>query len=95
MAGVSASHCQVSQTRPTSALSSAPCTSRKEGSRCRTPLAGLDEGHHLALVVRGAAGDDDFPGTGVLGKTRREGRRGPLLQRIRRLHVVVAVKQDA
>jgi hypothetical protein len=57
--------------------------------------AGLDEGHPLALVVRGAAGDDGFPGTRVLGKTRREGRRGPLLQRIRRLHVVVAVKQHA
>ena len=31
----------------------------------------------------------------VLGETRREGRGGPFLQRVGRLHVVMAVEQDA
>ncbi len=57
--------------------------------------AGLDEGHELALVVGGAAGDDHWAITRILGETRREGRSAPGLQRVRRLHVVMAVEEDA
>ncbi len=55
--------------------------------------ARFEEGHHLSLIVGGAARDDDLAIFWVLGKARREGRRRPLLKRIRRLHVVMAIEQ--
>jgi hypothetical protein len=56
--------------------------------------AGLHEGHHLALVVGGAAPDDLFPTFPVLGDVRLEGGRLPQVEGIDRLHVVMAVEQD-
>ena len=53
----------------------------------------LDEGHQLAFVVGGAARDDDLAIARILDQARIERRRGPFIQRIRRLHVVMAVKQ--
>ena len=57
--------------------------------------ASLEEGHHLPLIVGGAAGDDDLARLRILREARREGRGGPLLQGIGRLHVVVSVEQHA
>ena len=57
--------------------------------------AGLDEGHHLAFVVAGAARDDDLAAVGQRRDARRERRRVPQIERIDRLHVVVAVEQHA
>ena len=53
----------------------------------------LDEGHQLALVVLGAARHDHLAVGLVGGEARLERRRLPQLQRIGRLHVVVAVEQ--
>ena len=49
----------------------------------------LEMGEMLALVVGGAAGDQRAPADG-----RFEGRRLPEFERLRRLHVVVAVNQE-
>ncbi len=57
--------------------------------------AGLDEGHGLALVVAGAAGDDDLAAAVERLDARLERRRLPQLERIDRLYVVVAVEQYA
>src|SRR6202007_2673718 len=57
--------------------------------------AGLDEGHHLALVVAGAARHDDLAAVGRGANPRRKRRLLPQIERIDRLHVVVAVEQDA
>ncbi len=57
--------------------------------------AGLDEGHDLAFVVGGAAGDDDLVTVVILGEAGGEGRHGPRLERVRRLHVVMTVEQHA
>ena len=57
--------------------------------------AGLDEGHHLAFVVAGAARDDDLAAVGQRRDARRERRRLPQVERIDRLHVVMAVEQHA
>ncbi len=56
--------------------------------------AGLEEGHHLAFVVGGAARDDDLAVLWVVDELRFEGRRGPRLQRVGRLHVVMTVEED-
>ena len=52
-------------------------------------LVGLEQAEHLALVVRGAAGVQPAVAHGGL-----ERRAGPLLERVGRLHVVVAVDQQ-
>ncbi len=53
----------------------------------------LQEGHQLALVVLRAARHDHLAVGLVVGDARLERRRLPQLQRIGRLHVVVAVEQ--
>jgi hypothetical protein len=64
-------------------------------ARDRDPgAAGLDKGHELALVVLRTARDDDPAPVGMGGDRRLERRVPPQLQRISRLHVVVAVEQD-
>ena len=55
--------------------------------------ARLDEGHQLALVVLGAARDDDLSPVGVIGHDGLEWRTVPEIERIDRLHVVMAVEQ--
>ena len=55
--------------------------------------AGLDEGHQLALVVLGAARDDDLAPVGMVGDHRLERRTIPEIERIDRLHIVMAVEQ--
>ena len=55
--------------------------------------AGLDEGHQLALVVLGAARDDDLSPVGMVGDGRLEWRTVPKTERIDRLHVIVTVEQ--
>ena len=57
-------------------------------------MTGLDEGHHLPLVVGGAARDDDLARALLLDETRLEGRGGPFVQGIWRLHVIMTVEQD-
>ena len=57
--------------------------------------AGLDEGHQLALVVGGAAGADHAAAVGERVDLRIEGLRVPQVQRVDRLHVVVAVEKEA
>ena len=57
--------------------------------------ASLDEGHGLAFVVAGAARDDDLPAAVERLDARLERRRLPQIERIDRLHVVMAVEQDA
>ena len=57
--------------------------------------AGLDEGHGLAFVVAGPARDDDLAPAGKRLDARLERRRLPQIERIDRLHVVMAVKQHA
>ena len=57
--------------------------------------AGLDEGHGLAFVVAGAARDDDFAPAVERFDARLERRRLPQIERVDRLHVVMAVEQDA
>src|SRR5581483_4457392 len=64
------------------------------GHRLERP-AGLDEARSLALIVTGAAGDDDLAPTGKRFDARLERRRLPEVERIDRLHVVVAVEQHA
>ena len=54
---------------------------------------GLDEGHQLAFVVRRAAGDDDRTVARVLGQAGMKRRCLPLIQGVRRLHIIVAVEQ--
>ena len=53
----------------------------------------LDEHHRLALVIDRAAGDETLAVRPV-DELRLERRAGPQLQRIDRLHVVMAVEQD-
>ena len=53
----------------------------------------LDEGHQLALVVGGAARRDHLDAV-ALDDLRLEGRRFPEIERIDRLHVVMAVEQE-
>jgi hypothetical protein len=55
--------------------------------------AGLHKGHQLALVVLGAARDDDLASIGVIGDHGFERRTMPEIERIDRLHIVVAVEQ--
>ena len=55
--------------------------------------AGFHEGHQLAFVVGGAARDDALPVRRV-HNTRNEGIAVPKLDRIGRLHVIVAVEED-
>ena len=55
--------------------------------------ARLQEGHDLAFVVAGAAGDDVLGAASGGGDARFERRRHPLCQRIDRLNVVMAVEQ--
>ncbi len=55
--------------------------------------AGLDEGHQLTLVVFGAARDDDLSSVGMVGDDGLERRPMPEIERIDRLHVVMAVEQ--
>ncbi len=57
--------------------------------------AGLDEGHGLAFVVAGAARDDDLAAAVERLDARLERRRLPQIERIDRLHVVMAVEQHA
>jgi hypothetical protein len=57
--------------------------------------AGLDEGHRLAFVVAGAARDNDLAAAGQRFDARFERRRLPLVQRIDRLDVIMAIKQHA
>ncbi len=57
--------------------------------------AGLDEGHGLAFVVAGPARDDDLAPAGERLDARLERRRLPQIERIDRLHVVMAVEQHA
>ena len=54
--------------------------------------AGLDKSHHLALVVRRAARHDAPPRRRV-GKARLERLGLPQVERVRRLHVVMAIEQ--
>ena len=66
----------------------------RQRSRHRLPgAAGLDEGHQLPLVVLGAARDDDLAAVGMVGHDRLERRTVPQVQRIDRLHIVMAVEQ--
>ena len=61
---------------------------------CRLPgPAGLDESHQLALVVGGAAAGDRLAARGNFLDCRLEWRINPEIERIDRLHVVMAVKQ--
>ena len=57
--------------------------------------ARLDEGHHLAFVVAGSARNDDLAAVGQRRDARRERRRLPQIERIDRLHVVMAIEQHA
>ena len=57
--------------------------------------AGLDEGHGLAFVVAGPARDDDLAAAGQRLDARLERRRLPQVQRIDRLHVIMAIEQHA
>ena len=68
----------------------------RQRSRHRLPgPARLDEGHHLAFVVGGAARDNRLAAVGKGRDPRLERRRLPQIERIDRLHVVVTVKHDA
>ena len=49
--------------------------------------------HQRPLVVLGAARDDDLAAVGMVGDDGLERRSGPQVQRIDRLHVIVAIKQ--
>jgi len=53
----------------------------------------LEEGHHLTLVVGCAARHDDLSVLRVVHELRFEGRSGPGLQRVGRLHVVMAIEE--
>ena len=69
-----------------------------EGQRSRHRLpraAGLDERHHLAFVVAGAARNDRLAPVRERGDPRLEGRRLPEVERIDRLDVVVTIEQHA
>ncbi len=68
---------------------------RKRAGHRLKRAACLDEGHGLAFVVAGAAGDDDFPPAGERLDPRFERRRLPQFERIDRLHIVVAVEENA
>ncbi len=57
--------------------------------------ARLDEGHHLAFVVAGPARHDDLAAVGQRRDARRKWRRFPKVEWIDRLHVVMAVEEDA
>ena len=57
--------------------------------------AGLDEGHGLAFVVAGAARDDDLAAARQRLDARLERRGLPLVERIDRLDVIMAIKQHA
>ena len=65
-----------------------------QAARDRLPGAErLDEGHQLALVVAGAAGADHLAGRSLLDR-RVEGVALPQLERVDRLHVIMAVNQQ-
>ena len=58
-------------------------------------LEGLQVHEQLSLVVVGATGvDGGLPGDGVLGEHGLERIRPPLVQRLRRLHVIVSIHED-
>ena len=57
--------------------------------------AGLDEGHHLTFVVAGTARDDGLASVRQCRDARRERRRLPEIERVDRLHIVMAVEQNA
>jgi len=56
--------------------------------------AGFNECHRLALVVAGAARDDDFASAVDCRDARFEWRRLPKVERVDGLHVIMAVEQD-
>ena len=62
------------------------------GDRLERP-AGLDEGHGLAFVVAGAARHDDLAPVRQRFDARLERRGLPEVERIDRLHVVMAIEQ--
>src|SRR5215472_18118173 len=55
--------------------------------------ARLDESHRLTFIVAGASRDDDFAPL-LRRHARFERRRLPQLERVNRLHVIMAVEQD-
>ncbi len=65
---------------------------QRSGHRFPGP-AGLHEGQHLALVVGGPPRADHLPAIGQGRHLGLEGRRLPQIERIDRLHVVMAVEQ--
>ncbi len=56
--------------------------------------ARLDEGHHLAFVVTGAARQDHLAAGLDLGEARLERRAVPEVQRVDGLHVVMPVEEE-
>src|SRR5260370_19645673 len=54
---------------------------------------GLDEGHQLPFVVARAAGDDGLAARSEILDARLERRGLPQIERIDRLHVVMAIEQ--
>src|SRR5262249_55054420 len=56
--------------------------------------AGFNEGHRLTFVVTGTTPHDDLAPVGRGRDSRRERRLLPQIERVDRLHVVVAVEQD-
>jgi hypothetical protein len=66
----------------------------RQRPRHRLPgAAGFDEGHQLPLVVLGTARDDDLAPVGVIGDDGFERRPVPQIERIDRLHIVMAIEQ--
>src|SRR5947209_4763171 len=55
--------------------------------------AGFDEGHQLALIVLGAARNDDFASIGVRGNRGLERRTVPKIERVNRLYVIMTIEQ--
>ncbi len=55
---------------------------------------GLEEGHELAFVVLGPPCENDLAVAALGGDARIERRRFPEIERVRRLHVVMAVEED-
>jgi hypothetical protein len=109
MAGVEASHMPVSQIKAMSAVSSARqalatgflLALQQDGDLAGQAAmggtegaAGLDKGHQLALVVGGAAAKQVFRAVLAGDHARLERIAVPQLQRIDRLHVVMAVEQQ-
>lgn len=68
--------------------------SNRQLARDRLPGARrLEKGHQLTLVVLRAARDDNFAVAFLIRNARLKRRRLPQVQRIGRLHIVVAVEQ--